>query len=216
MVQRVNQLLLKIREIELNWIVLLVGSNQSLKKLIFITSLLDVQQLKGQYDPTCVRDKRVRLDDQKNLLLYPGVPIFDEHWRDNLPFYPNFALFSTLGGWTSTAIFFRLANEVKTKEKKGLHQKWNTFFSKFKWRSALRCTPESNYWRGGADVDHTQIIGGIQSNYWGECIPPFHRVSTPLAIPGQDIFVNKAVNAIALITTPLDATKTQLRRGAVF
>ena len=24
----------------------------------------------------------------------------------------------------------------------------------------LRCTPESNYWGGGADVDHTQTIGG--------------------------------------------------------
>ena len=27
-----------------------------------------------------------------------GVPIFVEHWGDNLQFYPNFALFSTLGG----------------------------------------------------------------------------------------------------------------------
>ena len=26
------------------------------------------------------------------------VPIFVEHWGDNLQFYPNFALFSTLGG----------------------------------------------------------------------------------------------------------------------
>ena len=26
------------------------------------------------------------------------VPIFFEHWGDNLQFYPNFALFSTLGG----------------------------------------------------------------------------------------------------------------------
>ena len=25
---------------------------------------------------------------------------------------------------------------------------------------------------GDADVDHTQIIGGIQSNYWGGYIPP--------------------------------------------
>ena len=33
---------------------------------------------------------------------------------------------------------------------------------------------------GGADVDHTQIIGGIQSNYWGEFIPPSPRVSAPL------------------------------------
>ena len=25
---------------------------------------------------------------------------------------------------------------------------------------------------GDADVDHTQIIGGIESNYWGRYIPP--------------------------------------------
>ena len=50
----------------------------------------------------------------------------------------------------------------KKKKKKGLHHKWNTFFPEFKCRPALRCTPESNYWRwgyGDADQDHTQIIG---------------------------------------------------------
>ena len=60
--------------------------------------------------------------------------------------------------------------QVKTK-KKGLQQQWNAFFPEFKWRPALRCTPESNYW-GDADVDHIQIIGGIQSNYWGDISPP--------------------------------------------
>ena len=30
--------------------------------------------------------------------LQPGVPIFVEHWGDDLQFYPNFALFSTLEG----------------------------------------------------------------------------------------------------------------------
>ena len=44
------------------------------------------------------------------------------------------------------------------------------FFPEFKWTPTLRCTPESNYWRD-ADVDHTQTIGGIQSNYWGRYIP---------------------------------------------
>ena len=29
--------------------------------------------------------------------LYSGVPIFVEHWGDNFQFYPNFALFLTLG-----------------------------------------------------------------------------------------------------------------------
>ena len=52
---------------------------------------------------------------------------------------------------------------MKTK-KKGFHQKRNTFFFEFKWRPALRCTPESNYW-GDADVDHSQIIGGLYPPY---------------------------------------------------
>ena len=35
----------------------------------------------------------------------------------------------------------------------------------------LRCRPESNYWRD-ADVDHSQIIGGGQLNYWGDASSP--------------------------------------------
>ena len=31
----------------------------------------------------------------------------------------------------------------------------------------------SNYW-GDADVSHSQTIGGIQPNYWGEYIPHPH------------------------------------------
>ena len=31
---------------------------------------------------------------------------------------------------------------------------------------------QSQIIRGNADEDHTQIIGGIQSNYWGGYIPP--------------------------------------------
>ena len=45
------------------------------------------------------------------------VPIFAEHWGDNLQFYPNFALFSTLGGMNSTTISLRCGNLVKTKKK---------------------------------------------------------------------------------------------------
>ena len=33
---------------------------------------------------------------------------------------------------------------------------------------------------GDAGEDHTQIVGGIQSNYWGGYIPPSTRVSAPL------------------------------------
>ena len=49
----------------------------------------------------------------------------------------------------------------------------------------LRCTPESNTGIGGdVDEDHTQIAGGIQSNYWG-IYPP--RVSAPLVVGWQAV-----------------------------
>ena len=60
--------------------------------------------------------------------------------------------------------------------KKKIFTKNGTLFSsEFKWTPTLRCTPESlNYW-GDADVHHTvlKLLGGIQPNYWGKCIPPF-------------------------------------------
>ena len=75
--------------------------------------------------------------------------------------------------------FFFLRIQVKT-QKKGLHQKWNTFFPKFKWRPAVRWTPESNYW-GNADVDHTQIIGVDTVRLSGGIYSPHSlRVSAPL------------------------------------
>ena len=66
---------------------------------------------------------------------------------------------------------FVQVSKLSEDQKKGPHQKWNTFFHEFKWTPTFRCTPESNYWEN-ADVYHTQTIGGIQSNYWGGYIPP--------------------------------------------
>ena len=63
--------------------------------------------------------------------------------------------------------------QVKTK-KKGLHQNWNTFSHEFRWAPTLRCTPESNYW-GDADVDHTQTIGGDTVKLLGGYILPGFR-----------------------------------------
>ena len=62
--------------------------------------------------------------------------------------------------------------QVKIKKKKGFHQNWNTCFPRIQVETCIQiCTPESNYW-GDANVDHTQIIGGMQSNYWGGYSPP--------------------------------------------
>ena len=46
---------------------------------------------------------------------------------DNLQFYPIFALFSTLGGMNLDHDFFRVS-KLNEDQKKGLRQKWNTFF----------------------------------------------------------------------------------------
>ena len=63
------------------------------------------------------------------------------------------------------------------KAKKKVFTKNETLFSRIQVDLTLRCTPESNYW-GDADVDHTQAIGGIQSNYWG-IYPPLLGFGTP-------------------------------------
>ena len=69
----------------------------------------------------------------------------------------------------------------RPKEKKRSSPKMEDFFPEFKWRPALRCTPESNYWRGCRCRPY--------SNYWGDTVkllggyPPIPhplRVSAPL------------------------------------
>ena len=68
---------------------------------------------------------------------------------------------------------------MKSKTKKGLHQKWNTFSPKSS--GDLRSDAhQSEIIEGDADEDHTHIIGGIQSNYWEGYIPPSPWVSAPL------------------------------------
>ena len=52
-------------------------------------------------------------------------------------------------------------------QKKGLHIEQDTFFAKF----TLRCTPIQII-RGLQIMDHSQTIGEIQPNYWGDLSPP--------------------------------------------
>ena len=66
-----------------------------------------------------------------------GVPIFVEHWGDNSQFYPNFALFLTLGGMNLDHDFVQVS-KLSEDQKKSLHQKWNTFFPEFQWTPTLR------------------------------------------------------------------------------
>ena len=57
-----------------------------------------------------------------------GVPIFVEYWGDNLQFYPNFALFSTLGGMNLDHDFFQVSKLSKDPKKK-VFPKLEHFFS---------------------------------------------------------------------------------------
>ena len=93
------------------------------------------------------------------------VPIYIEHWGDNLQFYPNFVLFSTLGGTKLNHDFFHV--HVKTKKGPNIIQ-----HSDADHRQIIG---------GVAGADHSQIFGGMQSNYCGDISPPSTpRVSAPL------------------------------------
>ena len=55
------------------------------------------------------------------------MPIFVDHWGgDNLQFYPNFALFSTLEGMNLDHNFFQVS-KLSEDQKKSIHQKWKSF-----------------------------------------------------------------------------------------
>ena len=67
------------------------------------------------------------------------------------------------------------------------------FFLEFKLAPTLRRTPESNY-RGNANGDNIQTIGGIQSNRWGDISP---RVSAPLLpLPVLELFFMKPIFSV--------------------
>ena len=51
------------------------------------------------------------------------MPIFVEHWGDDLQFYPNFALFSALEGMNLDHGFVQVSKLNKHQKRKGLHQK---------------------------------------------------------------------------------------------
>ena len=109
---------------------------------------------------------RSTLPSTHQCVLYTVVPIFSllSIGGDNLQFYPNFDLFSTVGGMNLDHDFVQVWKFSDDQKKKS---KWNTFFPKF----TLRCTPIQII-GGDADVDHSQTIGGIQPNYWGLYPPP--------------------------------------------
>ena len=55
--------------------------------------------------------------------------------------------------------------DQKKRKKKGLHQKWNSFFFPNSSTDLRSDAHQSQIIGGDADKDYTQIVGGIQSNY---------------------------------------------------
>ena len=109
-----------------------------------------------------------------------------------MQFYPNFAPFSTLEGMNLDHDVVQVSK--LSEDKKKVITKNGTLFSPnsgkaqkkvFTKNGTLFFLNSSEHLRsdahqsqiigGDADVDHTQTIGGIQSNYWGS-----PRVSAPL------------------------------------
>ena len=90
----------------------------------------------------------------------------------NLQFYPNFALFSTSGGMNLDHHFFQ-ESKLSEEQKKGLHQKWNTFFPriqvKTKKTSSLKMEPGAqpkirnvkgaNFWAWGRSLQPPKANG---------------------------------------------------------
>ena len=80
--------------------------------------------------------------------------------RDNLQFYPNFALFSTWGrNEPRPRFFFQISKVIE--DKKHVFTKIEGFFPDFKCcrptSTDFRCRPESNYWGRRSK----KLLGGI-------------------------------------------------------
>ena len=120
---------------------------------------------------------RPLVSDCRILLFDSGADLCWALGGDNLQFYPNFALFSTLGGMNLDHNFVQvwkfsedqknangtLFSQIQVKTKKRVFIKNRTFFPQF----LLRCTP-------------IQIIGGDTAKLLGGYILPSPLVSAPL------------------------------------
>ena len=90
---------------------------------------------------------------------------------DNLQFYPNFDLFSTLGGMNLDHDFVWVSKLSKEQNKKKVFIKNGTLFSP-KSTGDLRSDAHQNeIIEGDADEDHTQIIRGDTVKLLGGYIP---------------------------------------------
>ena len=70
-------------------------------------------------------------------------------------------------------------------------QEMEHFFSPNSGKDLRSDAQQSQIIGGNADEDHTQIIGGIQSNYWGDISPPPPRVSVLLLLRLRRLIVSR-------------------------
>ena len=75
--------------------------------------------------------------------------------------------------------FFQVSKLSEDQQKKRSSPKMEDFFPRIQVKTCAQMQTRVKLLGGDADVDHAQIIGGIQSNYWGGYIP---RVSAPLFV----------------------------------
>ena len=107
------------------------------------------------------------------------VRIFVEHWGDNLQFYPNFALFSTLGGLNLDQDFFQV-NKSSEDQKKGLPQKWNTLYPRIQVQTCAQMHTKVKLLEGMQMKTILKLLGGYSQIIGGDISPHPPRVSAPL------------------------------------
>ena len=120
---------------------------------------------------------------------------------DNLQFYPNFALFSTLGRMNLDQDFFqvsklredqkkRFSPEMKyiffpnsgedQKKKKSLHQKWNTFFLRIQVQTCAQMHIRVKLLEGMQMKTIFKLLEGYSQIIGGDVYPHPPRISAPL------------------------------------
>ena len=106
--------------------------------------------------------------------------------KNNLRFYPKFAISSTLGETNLDNDFFHVS-KLSADQKQGSSPNFHKFFSLNSSKDKKKVFTEfqeyvspnssdshadhSQIIGGDANVDLSQIIGGMQSTYWGKYIP---------------------------------------------
>ena len=78
----------------------------------------------------------------------------------NLQFYPNFALFLTLGGMNLDHDLFQVS-KLSEDQKKGLNQKWNTFFPRIQVEHRAHMHTRVKFLEGMQMNTILKLLGGI-------------------------------------------------------